>query len=74
MAAVQKYSALHMMLCVLATTQLWVPSDNVTVRSILSGMMVDYSSKRFIQSPILVVLHVSSTLGVGNPTNSVDVF
>ena len=32
-----------------------------------------YRSNRFIQSPTLVVLHVTCTLVVGSPTNSVDV-
>ena len=36
-------------------------------------MLAHYSSNRFIQRPILVVLHVSSTVVVGSPANSVDV-
>ena len=51
-----------------------VLSDNVTFSCTLLGMLAYYSSNRFIQRPILVVLHVSSILVVGSPANSVDVF
>ena len=67
MAAVQKYSALHMMPFVLATTQLRVHfCQTVTFNCTLSGMLAHYSST----TP--VVLHVSSTLVVGSPASSVD--
>ena len=51
-------------------------SDNVTSSCTLSGVLAHYSSNRFIQRPIFVVLHVSITLvgGTGSPANSVDVF
>ena len=51
-------------------------SDNVTSSCTLSGMLAHYGSNRFIQRPILVVLHVSKlsiTLVGGSPANSVDV-
>ena len=51
-----------------------VLSDNVTFSCTLVGMLAYYSSNRFIQRPILVVLHVGSILVVGSPANSVDVF
>ena len=50
-----------------------VLSDNVTISCALLGMLAHYSSNRFIQRPTLVVLHVSCTLVVGSPANSVDV-
>ena len=52
-------------------------SDNVTSSCTLSGMLAHYGSNRFIQRPILVVLHVSKlsiTLVGGSPANSVDMF
>ena len=39
-----------------------VLSDNVTFSCTLSGMLVHHSSNRLIERPILVVLHVSSTV------------
>ena len=51
-----------------------VLSDNVSFSCTFSGMLAHYSSNRFTQRPILVVLHVSSTLVVGSLANSVDVF
>ena len=51
-----------------------VLSDNVTFSCTLLGMLAYYSSNRFIQRPILVVLHDSSILVVGSPASSVDVF
>ena len=67
-----KYSALHMMpyISVLGS----VLSDNVTFSCTLLGVLEYYSSNRFIQRPIFVVLHVSSILVVGSPANSADVF
>ena len=71
----QKYSALHNDLCSFYNSVLVsVLSDNVTFSCTLSGMLVHHSSNRFIQTYILVVLHVSSTLVVGSPASSVDVF
>ena len=40
----------------------------------LLGMLAYYSSNRFIQMPVFVIFHVSSTLVVGSPASSVDVF
>ena len=49
-----------------------VQSDNVTFSCTLSGMLAHHSSNRFIQRPMLVVFHVSSTLVVGSPANFVE--
>ena len=49
-------------------------SDNVTFSCALSGMLAHYTSNRFIQRPNLIVLHVSITLVVGSPANSVNMF
>ena len=67
MAAVQKYSALHMMPFVLATTQLWVQFCQImlllhSICCTLLGMLAHFWSNGFIQRPILIVLHVSSSL------------
>ena len=51
-----------------------VLSDNITYICTFSGMLVHYSSNRFIQRPVLVVLHASITLVVGSPPSSVYVF
>ena len=53
-----------------------VLSDNVSIGCTFSGMLAHYSSNRSIQRPILIAPHVtsSSTLVVGSPANSVDVF
>ena len=49
--------------------------DDVIFSCTLSGMLAHYRSNRFIQRPILVVLHVSITLMVvGSPASSVGVF
>ena len=76
-AAVQKYSALHMMPYVVATTQLWVQLCQIMSLLVVHFQvcwLVAYSSNRFIQRPTLVVIHVSSTLVVGSPANTEDVF
>ena len=76
MAAVQNYSALYIYdaLCPCYSSVLGsVLSDNVSIGCTFSGMLVHYSSNRSIQRPILVVPHVTSTLVVGSPANSVDV-
>ena len=70
-AAVQKYSALYVMLFVSSATQFWVQFCHFCT---LSVMLAHYSSNRFIQRPNLVVLHASITLVVDSPSNSVDVF
>ena len=77
MAAVQKYSALRMMpfgLCPCYNSVMGsVLSDNVTIPVLVVHFEAHYSSKRFIQRPILLVVHVSSAV-VGSPANSVAVF
>ena len=47
---------------------------SVTFCCALSDTLAHYSSDRFIQRTILVVLHVSLSLVVSSPANSVDMF
>ena len=42
--------------------------------NLLLGMFAHYNHNRFIERPILVVLHVCMTLVVGISANSIDVF
>ena len=75
MATVQNNSALHNALCSFYNSVLVsVLSDDVTFICALSGMLVHHDSNRFIQRPVLIVLHVCITLVVDSPTKSVEVF